>query len=308
MTVFCNLATQLGNKAKERVAEMKNFNGKVAVITGAASGIGKGLAARCVREGMNVVLADIEEEALNQAASELQAVGAGVLAVKTDVSNAESVKQLAQAAIRHFGAVHLLFNNAGVAADSWVWQNTLHDWEWVLGVNLWGVIHGIRTFVPLMVEQATEGHIINTASMVGLIATSGLGAYAATKHAVVSLSETLYLELAQIKAKIGVSVLCPLGVQTKILESARNRPASKAETAATNGTGPFDTELGQKFWQRVWQEALTPDQLADLVFDAIQENRFYILSDPAATAMVEQRMNDILEGRNPSNAMSIFAA
>lgn len=287
---------------------MQNFKGKVAVITGAASGIGKGVAARCVREGMNVVLADIEEAALQRTASELQAAGAAVLAVTTDVSNAESVNQLAQAAISHFGAVHLLVNNAGVGTGSWVWQHTVADWEWVLGVNLWGVIHGIRTFVPLMLEQDTECHIINTASMIGLIATPGLGIYAVTKHAVVSLSETLYLELAQIQAKVGVSVLCPMGVQTRIRKSARNRPADKAATVDPNSAGPADTELGQKFWQRLWHEALTPDQIADLVFEAIQENRFYILSDPAATPMAEQRLNDIVAGRNPSNAMTIFAA
>src|SRR2546423_9022177 len=173
---------------------MKDFQGKVAVVTGAASGIGRGLAEKCVREGMKVVLADVEEKVLNQASAELKALSGDVLAVRTDVSKAGDVEALAQQAFDTYGAVHLLFNNAGVGGGSTLWESTLADWEWVLGVNLWGVIHGIRTFVPRMLEQHTEGHIINTASVAGLISSPG-GIYNVTKHGVIALSETLYHEL-----------------------------------------------------------------------------------------------------------------
>lgn len=285
---------------------MQDFRGKVAVVTGAASGIGKGLAERCVKEGMKVVLADIEEEALNAVSRELQVDGAEVLAVVTNVSNAESVQQLAQATLKRFGAIHLVFNNAGVVAVSWSWKSTREDWDWVLGVNLWGVIYGIQTFVPIMLEQSVACHIVNTASITGLTAIPGLSIYAATKQAVISLSETLYLELEQIKSQIHVSVLCPISVQTRIGESARNRPASKSETVDTHSDGLYNTDVSQKFWQRVQQQALTPEQIANIVFEAIQENRFYILSEPASFSLIEQRMKDILEGRNPSNTMSNF--
>lgn len=285
---------------------MQNFKGKVAVITGAASGIGKGLATRCVQEGMKVVLADIEEAALNEVSSELQAAGADVLAVVTDVAKAESVQQLANTTVERFGAVHLLFNNAGVVAVSWSWKSTLADWDWVSGVNLWGVIHGIRAFVPIMLEQKVECHIVNTASITGLTAIPGLSIYAATKHAVIALSETLYLELEQIKSQIHVAVLCPISVQTHIGESARNRPASKSDTATARGEGLYDTEIGQKFWQRVQQQALSPEQIANIVFAAMREKRFYILSESASVSLIEQRMKAMLDGRNPSNAMSTF--
>jgi len=285
---------------------MQDFRDKVAVITGAASGIGKGLATRCVQEGMKVVLADIEEAALKRAASELMSGGADVLTVVTDVSNAESVQYLAQATLTRFNAVHVLFNNAGVAVGSWVWKNTVADWEWVLGVNLWGVVHGLHSFVPIMLEQQNECYPVNTSSLAGLVATPGLGVYKASKHAVISLSETLYLELEQLQSKIHVSVVCPMGVHTRIGDSARNRPMRNAESSVTDGDDPFDTELAQQHWQRVGRDALTPDQLAALIFAGMEENRFYILSDPASVALVERRMRDIVEGRNPSNAMALF--
>ena len=212
---------------------MKEFKGKVAVITGAASGIGRALADRCVQEGMKVVLADVEVETLAKTEASLKASGATVLAVQTDVSQARDVAALAQKTLEVFGAVHLLCNNAGVGTEAAIWESTLEEWEWVMGVNLWGVIHGVRTFVPLMLAQDTECHIVNTASMAGLISGPGLGAYKVTKHAVVTLSETLYHELAERGARVKVSVLCPGVVNTRIMESARNRPGHLPPTAAT---------------------------------------------------------------------------
>ena len=211
---------------------MKEFKGKVAVVTGAASGIGRALADRSVQEGMKVVLADVEVEALAKTEAGLKSSGATVLAVPTDVSQARDVAALAQKTLEVFGAVHLLCNNAGVGTEAAIWESTLEEWEWVMGVNLWGVIHGVRAFVPHMLAQDTECHIVNTASMAGLISGPGLGAYKVTKHAVVSLSETLYHELAERGARVGVSVLCPGIVNTRIMESARNRPGRPLTTKA----------------------------------------------------------------------------
>src|ERR1051325_4326893 len=209
---------------------MREFTGKVAVVTGAASGIGRGLAEACAREGMKVVLADVDESALSQAERELKDAGALVLSVRTDGSRAVDVEALARRTLDAFGAAHLLFNNAGVGAGTTVWESTLEDWQWVLGVNLWGVIHGVRTFVPVMLKQADECHIVNTASMAGLTSGPALGVYKVTKHGVVSLSETLCCELAAMKSKIGVSVLCPAGVNTRVMDSERNRPEELQNT------------------------------------------------------------------------------
>src|SRR5689334_1941764 len=181
---------------------MKDFAGKVAVVTGAASGIGRALADRCAQEGMKVVLADVEESALVRAADEFRATGAPILAVRTDVSKAEDVEALARKTVETFGGVHLLFNNAGVGAGTTAWETSLRDWEWVLGVNLWGVIHGLRSFVPIMLSQGSEGHIVNTASIAGLVLGPGLAAYKVSKHGVISLSETLYGELQQASVAI----------------------------------------------------------------------------------------------------------
>src|SRR5215831_13355553 len=188
---------------------MKEFKGKVAVVTGAASGIGRALAEGCVREGMKVVLADVEVESLTKTEASMKAAGATVLAVRTDVSQARDIEALAQKTLDAFGAVHLLCNNAGVWTGASIWESTIADWEWVLGVNLWGVIHGVRFFVPVMLAQDTECHIVNTASIAGLIAYPGAGIYKVTKHGVVTLSETLYYELAERGAKVHVSILCP---------------------------------------------------------------------------------------------------
>jgi NAD(P)-dependent dehydrogenase (short-subunit alcohol dehydrogenase family) len=278
---------------------MKEFRGKVAVITGAASGIGRGLAEHCAREGMKVVLGDVDEAALAQAERELKDAGAEVLAVRTDVSKADDVEALARRALGAFGAVHLLFNNAGVGAGTTVWESTLADWEWVLGVNLWGVIHGVKTFVPLMLEQADECHIVNTASMAGLISGPALGVYKVTKHGVVSLSETLCCELAALKAKVGVSVLCPAGVNTRVMDSERTRPVELQNASASESANPAVVQA-EAMLRRLVETGMPPSQVAEAVFDAIRNERFYILTHADWKPLVRKRMEDILQERNPA--------
>ena len=277
---------------------MKEFKGKVAVITGAASGIGRGIAERCVQEGMKVVLADIEEIALNQTEKDLRTSNGSIMAIRTDVSQARDIEFLAQKTIDSFGAVHLLFNNAGVAAGFSAWESTLADWEWVIGVKLWGVIHGCRTFIPIMLRQDTECHIVNTSSIAGLLSYHPSASYQVVMHGVVALSEHLYHSLTQRKAKVKVSVLCPYWVKTRILESERNRPPE-----LQNPQGPEDqgasTEL-QAAQAALQQEGISPQQAADFVFDAIRENKFYIFTDTKFMAHMQIRMNDILKGGNPT--------
>jgi NAD(P)-dependent dehydrogenase (short-subunit alcohol dehydrogenase family) len=276
---------------------MKDFKDRVAVITGAASGIGWALAERCVREGMKVVLADVNPEALAQAEASLKAGGAAVLAVRTDVSQARDIEALAQRTLDGFGAVHLLCNNAGVGGpDAPIWESTVADWEWVLGVNLWGVIHGVRVFAPIMLAQDTPGHIVNTASGGGLVSCPGLGPYRVTKHGVVSLSETLYHELAERGANVKVSVLCPGFVNTRIVESVGNRPGHPPTTEPSR---PAPGALREVLRQLV-QAGMPPGQVADSVFEAIREDRFYILTHPEDKKGVRTRMEDILQERNPT--------
>jgi NAD(P)-dependent dehydrogenase (short-subunit alcohol dehydrogenase family) len=272
---------------------VREFGGKVAVVTGAASGIGRALAERCAREGMRVVLADVEPAALDRAAAELKANGAEVLAVATDVSKASDIEALAQQTLEAFGAVHLLCNNAGVGAGSTVWESTLADWEWVLGVNLWGVIHGVRTFVPIMLAQGDECHVVNTASIAGLIAGPGLGVYKVTKHAVVTLSETLHYDLAMRGANIGVSVLCPEWVNTRIMESERNRPESLQNNSVAAQITPEMLAVWQYMSDAV-RSGMSPAEVADQVFSAIRAQQLYILTHPATKALVRERMDDIL--------------
>jgi NAD(P)-dependent dehydrogenase (short-subunit alcohol dehydrogenase family) len=278
---------------------MKEFKGKVAVITGGASGIGRGIAERCVQEEIKVVLADIEEAPLRETEQTLQAKGASVLAVRTDVSKASDIETLARKTLDAFGAVHLLFNNAGVQTRRTIWESTLADWEWVININLWGVIHGVRVFVPIMLQQQTECHIVNTASAVGLISGSGTATYRVTKHGVVSLSETLYLELQQRNAPIGVSVLCPSFVRSRLNEADRNRPAKLQNPPSEKPPTPEEQEL-ERFFQEMNQGGITPEQCADLVFNAIQNNTFYILTHPELKTAIQKRMEDILQGRNPT--------
>ncbi len=280
---------------------MKDFKGKVAVVTGGASGIGRALAERCAKEGMKVVLADIEEGPLAKAEQELKVSGTEVLAVRTDVSKAADIEALAKKTVETFGSVDLLFNNAGVGgASGTVWENTLADWEWVMGVNLWSVIYGVKYFVPLMLAQDTEGHIVNTASIAGLITYPGSGIYKVTKHGVVTLSETLFQELALKNAKIKVSVLCPAWVNTKIFESERNRPADLQNDPLEVEVSPESQQLAEGFRYAV-NHGKPPQEIADIVFNAIQEEKFYILPHQRAKAMIQSRMEDILMERNPGN-------
>lgn len=278
---------------------MQDVKGKVAVITGAASGIGRGIAERCAQEGMKLVLADVEETALAQTEQELRKAGATTIAVRTDVSKAKDIEELAQKTLKSFGAVHLLFNNAGVGAGTTIWESTLADWEWVLGVNLWGTIHGIRTFVPIMLNQNTECHIVNTASIAGLISGPGLGVYKVTKHGVVSLSETLSYELAERNAKIKVSVLCPVWVKTRIMESERNRPSELQNPAPNIPMSPEIEARAQEIIQAV-QGGISPQQVAEYVFDAIRNERFYILTHPESKTLIKMRMRNILQEKSPS--------
>jgi NAD(P)-dependent dehydrogenase (short-subunit alcohol dehydrogenase family) len=282
---------------------VKDFNGKVAVITGGASGFGREFALIGAHLNMKLVLADVQQDALDKTKAELEAQGAEVLAIRCDVRKGEQVQALADACMQRFGAVHLVFNNAGVGSGGLVWENSIADWEWVLGVNLWGVIHGVRTFTPLMLECAKkdpsyEGHIVNTASMAGLLNAPNMGIYNVSKHAVVSLSETLYHDLQLIEAPIGASVLCPYFVPTGIHQSQRNRPDELKQD-----TGPT---ASQRAAQAVSEKAVTAGkvsaaEVAQATFDAIDASRFYIYSHPQALGNVQTRMEDIVTQRNPTD-------
>ena len=275
---------------------MKEFRDKVAVVTGAASGIGKAIAERSVREGMKVVIADIEDEALRRATSELTALGGTVVAIKTDVSRRGDVEALAQKALDTFGAVHLLVNNAGVGAGISPWEATWNDWEWVIGVNLWGVINGIKVFTPLMLAQNTACHIVNTASVAGLVVGGSNAPYSVTKHGVVALSEGLYLTLEERKALVKVSVLCPGFVDTNIMNAERNRPVG-----LQNQRMEISPELQARidFMRAVIKGGLSPLEVADQVFEAIREERFYIVTDQEWMQVVRQRVDNLVRLENP---------
>lgn len=283
---------------------MKDFKDKVAVITGAASGIGRSVAFNCVREGMNVVLADVEEKALRQTEEEIKAQGAKVLAVLTDVSKANDIKALAQNTLNTFGAVHLLFNNAGISVNTsrFIWKGTAADWQWALGVNMWGLIHGIQVFVPILLEQDTESHIVNTASMVGLMCVPQFGIYQVTKHGVIAISETLYHELALCSSKVKVSVLCPGAVNTKFLESDRNRPSELKNTSEFVKLNPANQMFEQVLRQGI-QTGMSPARVADILFQGIRDEKFYIFTHPEMKHFVQTRLEDILQERNPTNTM-----
>jgi NAD(P)-dependent dehydrogenase (short-subunit alcohol dehydrogenase family) len=280
---------------------LDQFKDKVAVVTGAASGIGWGLAERCAREGMKVVLADVEETVLNDAAARLKSGGASVMAVPTDVSRLSDIEGLAQKTLSAFGGVHLLFNNAGVQASGSlrhpVWENTLADWEWLLGVNLWSVIYGTKIFVPIMLEQKTAGHIVNTSSMAGLIAEPQLVIYSVTKAGIIKLSEGLYFQLKQRNSPVGVSVLCPAFVTSKLNDAERNRPGSLQNPPEESRQAEQPSLVRQ--FRRADVNVLSPAQSADLVFKAIREDTFYIFTDPLVNRLFQQRADNILQGRNP---------
>ena len=279
---------------------IQDFKGKTAVLTGAGSGFGLECARIGARLGMNLVLVDVQQDALDKAAAELQAAGAQVMAQKVDVSNATAMEVLASQVQARFGAPHVVFNNAGVAAGGLVWENTVADWNWVLGVNLWGVIHGVRVFTPMMLEAARkdpgyQGHIVNTASMAGLLTPPNMGIYNVSKHAVVSLTETLYQDLSLVTEQIGASVLCPYFVPTGISHSERNRPDTLA------GHRPTQSQLiGQAMSEKaVSSGKVTAAEVAQKVFDAMGSGQFYIYSHPQALGNVQQRMEAIVMGKNP---------
>ena len=282
---------------------MKDLAGRVAVVTGAASGIGRALAHELSRAGMSVVLADIETTPLEEAAHEVEVSGGRALAVRTNVSNADSVLALAERAREACGGFHVVCNNAGVFSAGPSWQVPLSDWEWVLGVNVWGVIHGIRAFVPGLLAQPEGGHVVNTASMAGLTSGPLAGAYYASKHAVVSLSETLYHEMQQRDPSVGVSVLCPELIATAIGRSERNRPEHLARKEG-EADAP-EIALVEGVLRSAAPTGLAASEIAIRVVQGVRDDRFWILppGDDPWLETCRRRLDDIRLGRNPSLAV-----
>lgn len=281
---------------------MKTFAGRTAVITGAGSGFGLEVSRIAAARKMNVVMADVQQDALDRAAAEIRALGAAVIAQRVDVAHAAEVEALGEATRESFGAPHFVFNNAGVGAGGLIWENTAADWAWVLGVNVMGVAHGIRVFTPMMLEAAAmdpsyEGHVVNTASMAGLVNPPNMGVYNASKHAVVSISETLYHDLNLVTDQIGASVLCPFFVPTAIGESQRNRPQALAAGKPTKSQ-----LIGRAMNDRaVGSGKVSAADVAGFVFAAIEQRRFYIYSHPKALGSVQTRLEDVVQARNPSD-------
>jgi NAD(P)-dependent dehydrogenase (short-subunit alcohol dehydrogenase family) len=278
-----------------------DLRGRTIVITGAASGFGFETARLAAEAGMNVVMADVMDEALAQAAAVLAGTGAALLTVKTDVRRAADVEALAAAARERFGVPHVVFNNAGVSAGGLVWEHALADWEWVLGVNLMGVVHGVRAFVPMMLEAergdpAYVGHVVNTASMAGLVNMPNMGAYNVSKHAVVSLSETLYQDLRLVSDRVQAHVLCPYFVPTGIGRSERARPDDVRSSAPPTTSQRVAQALGER---AVASSKVTAAEVAREVFEAMAAGRFYIFSHPQALAPVLARAQDIASASNP---------
>ena len=279
---------------------ISNFKGKTAVLTGAGSGFGLECARIAAQNGMNVVLVDVQKDALDAAKTELEATGTQVMARLVDVSNAAQMQALANDVQQQFDAPHFVFNNAGVASGGLLWENTEADWQWVLGVNVWGVIHGVRLFTPMMLEAAKkdssyQGHIVNTASMAGLLTPPNMGVYNVSKHAVVALTETLYQDLKLVTDQISASVLCPYFVPTGISQSHRNRPSTlKADK-------PTQSQLiGQAMSDKaVSSGKVTAAEVAQSVFDAMSQDQFYIYSHPQALGNVQSRMEAIVQQHNP---------
>lgn len=282
---------------------MQNLSDKTAVVTGAASGIGRAMADCFAAQGMNVVIADVEEPALDAAADDLAETGAKVLPVVTDVSDAKAMDHLAEQAYAEFGSVELLCNNAGVAGGGLIQDMTVRDWEWVLGVNLWGVIHGHRVFLPRMIEQ-NQGHIVNTASILGHLSLPSTGAYNATKHAVVSISETLFAEMNQQEVNVGVTVLCPSLVNTQILDSSRNRPEKLLNPDAEPRTE--EEELVFAAAKEIWQAAKEPADVAEQVLQAVLDNQLYLFTDGEYAEQIAQRHRNIEASSNPGDPGSLF--
>jgi NAD(P)-dependent dehydrogenase (short-subunit alcohol dehydrogenase family) len=281
---------------------IQDFKGKTAVLTGAGSGFGLECARIGAKLGMNLVLVDVQQDALDKATAEIEATGAKVLSRKVDVSSTEQMEALAADVGKTFGAPHFVFNNAGVGSGGLIWENSVKDWEWVLGVNLWGVVHGVRLFTPMMLAAAKadptwRGHTVNTASMAGLLTPPNMGIYNVSKHAVVSLTETLYQDLKLVSDQLSASVLCPYFVPTGISQSHRNKPAGLADEKATQSQ-----LIGQAMSDKaVSSGKVTAAEVAQLVFDAISADRFYIYSHPRALGNVRTRMESIVNQTNPAD-------
>ncbi len=271
---------------------MDQFHNQVAVITGGASGIGLAMAQRFAAEGMRLVIADIEQSALDRALATLKAQGATVIAVRTDVSDVESVRNLAKITLDTFGGVHLLCNNAGVQVTGPTWMIPLSEWKWSLGVNVWGVIHGLHVFLPILLSQNAPAHIVNTASMAGLVSAPMMSCYSVTKHSVVTLSETLAMEMKQMGTSIGVSVLCPGFVQTALHESERNRPA--AEPNEAEAISPEMRESLKQSVTALVTGGIQPADVAETVLQGVRENRLHILSHPEMIGLFESRARKIV--------------
>ena len=274
---------------------MDVFEGRVAVVTGAASGIGRALARHAAGEGMRVVMADVEERALEEAVAEVEALGVDVLGVPTDVSRAEHVEALAATTYERFGATHLLCNNAGVFQGGIAWERTLADWEWVMGVNLWGMLHGIRAFVPRMLEQGDEGHIVNTSSLAGLISMGFSAPYVTTKFAALGLTECLAHDLAAQSAPIGVSVLTPELVDTKIADATRNRP----DEPPSEAQAPDAHFVAAVLRDLCATRGMPPDDVARTVFEAVRSRRFFVTTHEGSHDLLRTRFDAVLEGRLP---------
>ena len=267
---------------------MQTFAGRVAVVTGAASGIGRALAERFAAAKMKLVLADVEDAALAQAADALENAGANVLPLAVDVARASDVELLAEKAYKRFGAVHILCNNAGVAGGGApAWEHSLETWEWILGVNLWGVIHGVHAFLPRMLASGEEGHVVNTASVAGLRTGPFISPYHASKHAVVALSESLYMDLKLANARISVSVLCPAFAKTKIADSIRNQP-----------TLSHSARYPDAMRSRV-DSGMPPETIAEHVWEAVQQDRFWILTHSDFDELIRDRFEGMLQRTNP---------
>lgn len=273
---------------------MRDIVDKVAVITGGASGLGLAMARRFGAEGMRLVIADIERDALERARQELAAAGHDTLAVPTDVGDPSQVEALAESTYARFGAVHVLCNNAGVGVGGTAWDASLEDWQWCLGVNLWGVVHGIRAFVPRMIAGGDAGHVVNTSSIAGLLCPPMLTPYTTAKHAVVALSESLQHDLVVRGSKLKVSALCPAFVQTRIAESERNRPSSLRREGGRHPPDP----VAQQIMQAV-AAGIEPSVVAEAVLDAIRHDRFWIFTHPEQQPALERRLHNILAGKNP---------
>ena len=273
---------------------MRQFRGRVAVVTGAASGIGRALAGRFAAEGMRCVLADIDDGALDRAVGELRRDGAAAISVRTDVASAADVQALADRTVSEFGAVHLVCNNAGVEGylDGPLWEATDRDWRWTMGVNFWGVVHGVETFLPIMLAQDADGHVVNTASMTAVV--SGRNMYSVTKQAVLSLTETVHAQLAEREAKVGVSALCPGIIATRLFQGSRNRPAELRNEREPAGAEQ-GRELRRAMHERL-QAGMPPAQVASILVDGIREGRLYILTDHDWDDRIRSRTEAILSG------------